>query len=72
MLTLAPVVPLPSWPYWSLPQQYVPTVGFSPQVSKYPAETAEAATPPLVTATGRSVLVVVPLPSSPELLSPQQ
>ena len=66
------VVPLPSWPLRLLPQHLMPPVVVRAQVWLSPATIAAT---PLVrpeTLTGVSELLVVPLPSCPVALSPQQ
>src|SRR5436190_4576527 len=75
-------VPLPTWPFSFLPQQYVAPLSVRPQVVSPPALSATNRRPPL-TATGfvlqtpnaashRSGPVLVPMPSSPNAFHPQQ
>jgi hypothetical protein len=72
------VVPLPSSPSTSYPQQYTAPVLANAQTCQYPmviwVKVTPASTPPVYTATGVScaVAVVTPFPSSPSLSSPQQ
>jgi hypothetical protein len=70
---LAVFVPLPSWPEELAPQQYTVPVVVSAQEELVPLAIALNETPAgMVTATGASLAVVVPLPSWPEEFAPQQ
>ena len=63
----------PSWPEPLAPQQYAMFPRVTPQVCEpmCPVLTATNVSPP-DTGTGVELLTVVPFPSSPEALSPQQ
>jgi hypothetical protein len=66
------VVPFPSSPKALSPQQYATPFGVSAQVEYFsPALIAANESPPDA-ATGVELFVVVPLPNSPDELSPQQ
>src|SRR5438876_12385614 len=69
------VVPSPSWPLALKPQQYTPPSPVVPQVCRSPALTdvnTSGDAPDPTTCTGVLLLVIVPSPSSPRLLLPQQ
>jgi hypothetical protein len=54
------------------PQQYAALLVVTPHVRKYPALTAAQVSPPATGAEGLELVVVVPSPSSPVPLNPQQ
>src|SRR3989442_10364226 len=69
------VVPSPSWPLPLAPQQYAAALSpvASPQVCKSPPVTAAKLTPAgACTSTGLDRFVIVPSPSWPLPLAPQQ
>src|SRR5207249_4229317 len=72
------VVPLPSWPWLFSPQQYAAAALVTPQVwpnavsYRLALSVWKTSPPETGTGTGVALPVVVPLPSSPSLLSPQQ
>ena len=68
------MVPLPSRPKSLLPQQLTAPVFNNAHVWASPAVIETAVTPPInaFTATGTELVTVVPLPSRPEPLFPQQ
>src|SRR2546425_446730 len=67
------VVPSPSWPLPLAPQQYAAPAAVTPQVWAAPAVTAAKLTPAgACTSTGLDRSVVVPSPSWPLPLPPQQ
>src|SRR5512133_511657 len=68
-----PIVPSPSWPWPPLPQQYATFAVVTPHVWSMPALICWNVSPP-DTATGEVTAPAeyVPLPPSPQSLSPQQ
>jgi hypothetical protein len=71
-VALVAVVPLPSSPSELAPHMSTPPLDVNASLEKYPPDTAETVVPEgRLTATGDALLVVVPLPSSLSVLSPQ-
>src|SRR3989442_6966540 len=74
-VALLVVVPLPSWPWKSLPQQYASLPIVTPHVWLFPPLTvvkASGAVPEAVTCAGAPLFLVRPFPSCPQRLGPQQ
>ena len=74
---LSSLEPMPSWPSELSPQQATTSSVVSAQVNSRPAATRSmsfpwSGVPATATATGTKLAVVVPVPSSPDALVPQQ
>ena len=71
-VALSTAVPLPSWPPSLAPQHLTPPPAVTTQVLMPPAAIATTGPPRPTTSTGVRLPAVVPLPSWPERLRPQQ
>ena len=57
---------MPSWPYWLLPQQWAVPSASTAQLWRSPPSMATTPVASFITAVGRLLLAVVPVPSWPQ------